>query len=379
MLQRDLTREERRIEREAKEAAAKSNESTSQVVQVTRPNSPSVDTPSQNTAPSDQSSDLSTSKQGKTPLSTPLRRQSTISLSSLQRPAFPHKLDLSASALRIAPDEVIPSGLSSPVTLAPKSARASVPPDINFSLDTVANGPVDIELDRSVPIDLTGPQAELDLHAVGPSAMAAAGSMHMDPSLGSSADKPIELDFDMEMDMFADSRGPSANLSEPMQGLFDPQAGAANPNPAELGGTKVEGDDINMDMFNSLSSVGESGAGEDIFKSLDAGMSASTQTQSNGGGPSQTMSSNPGLHHPSGLPAPSPGSLMAGLEVSSAQATEQNANNAGSFDFNIDFSFDSAFLGAQSGEPDMNLMDMQSYFDMGSSNGDASKQSTQPS
>lgn len=70
---------------------------------------------------------------------------------------------------------------------------------------------------------------------------------------------------------------------------------------------------------------------------------------------------------------------MAGLEVSSAQATEQNANNAGSFDFNIDFSFDSAFLGAQSGEPDMNLMDMQSYFDMGSSNGDASKQSTQPS
>ena len=66
------------------------------------------------------------------------RRPSTISLSSLNRPQFAHKLDLSESTLRFSQDTLSAAAAAgidpatlvsmgrppSPVTLAPKSARA---------------------------------------------------------------------------------------------------------------------------------------------------------------------------------------------------------------------------------------------------------------
>ncbi|KAH9046441.1 hypothetical protein EDB84DRAFT_1466515 [Lactarius hengduanensis] len=120
------------------------------------------------------------------------RRQSTISLSSLNRPQFPHKLDLSSATLRINPAELAQGlgGLPSPVTLAPKSGRVTgtseFPPDFMAALaaSDIANRPVDIDLTML------------------PEEAPAAAHVGLDVALGSSADRPIELDLEgMDIDM----------------------------------------------------------------------------------------------------------------------------------------------------------------------------------
>ena len=121
------------------------------------------------------------------------RRQSTISLSSLNRPQFPHKLDLSSAALRIDPAELaqgLGGGLPSPVTLAPKSGRATAttefPPDFMAALaaSEMANRPVDIDLTML------------------PEETPAVAHVGLDATLGSSADRPIELDLEgVDIDM----------------------------------------------------------------------------------------------------------------------------------------------------------------------------------
>ena len=120
------------------------------------------------------------------------RRQSTISLSSLNRPQFPHKLDLSSAALRINSAELAQGlgGLPSPVTLAPKSGRATAtsefPPDFMAALaaSDIANQPVDIDLTML------------------PEEAPATAHVSLDATLGSSADRPIELDLEgMDIDM----------------------------------------------------------------------------------------------------------------------------------------------------------------------------------
>lgn len=118
------------------------------------------------------------------------RRQSTISLSSLSRPQVPHKLDLSSDALRINPAELaqgLGGGLPSPVTLAPKSGRLTAtsefPPDFMAALAASAQ-PVEIDLSML------------------PEEGSTTAHVGLDPSLGSSADRPIELDLEgMDIDM----------------------------------------------------------------------------------------------------------------------------------------------------------------------------------
>ncbi|KAH9060792.1 hypothetical protein EDB87DRAFT_1576715 [Lactarius vividus] len=121
------------------------------------------------------------------------RRQSTISLSSLNRPQFPHKLDLSSAALRINPAELAQGlgGLPSPVTLAPKSGRVTAtsefPPGLMAALaaSDIANRPVDV-----------------DLTMLPPEEAPAVAHVGLDAALGSSADRPIELDLEvMDIDM----------------------------------------------------------------------------------------------------------------------------------------------------------------------------------
>lgn len=121
------------------------------------------------------------------------RRQSTISLSSLNRPQFPHKLDLSSAALRINSTELaqgLGGALPSPVTLAPKSGRITAtnefPPDFMAALAASEMG------NRSVDIDLT----------ILPEDAAGTAHVGLDSTLGSSADRPIELDLEgMDIDM----------------------------------------------------------------------------------------------------------------------------------------------------------------------------------
>ena len=121
------------------------------------------------------------------------RRQSTISLSSLSRPQVPHKLDLSSDALRIKPAELaqgLGGGLHSPVTLAPKSGRPTATSE--FSPDFMAALAATEMATQSVDIDLT----------MLPEDGRTTARVCLEPALGSSADRPIELDLEgMDIDM----------------------------------------------------------------------------------------------------------------------------------------------------------------------------------
>ena len=151
----------------------------------------------------------------------PGRRGSAISISSLHRPQFPLKLDLSSTSLRITEEEaaMFKKGLASPVTLAPKSARlgpnefppefmaafanSSVPPDVTSEPPTI---------DLTLPNSLHVPQEGND--------------STMNNGVGDSSDKPIELDLDIEManmtDIFGDPDPDDSDDSNIRDGLFSP-------------------------------------------------------------------------------------------------------------------------------------------------------------
>ena len=140
------------------------------------------------------------------------RRPSAISLSSLNRPQFPHKLDLSAAALRINPEE-LSQGLASPVTLAPKSGRLTatdeLPPDFMAAL---ASTEAATAANRSVDL------------AILPDKPAGTLNINTEPTPGSSADRPIELDLEgMDIDMSG------------MEGLFSETGSNINASTSDVG------------------------------------------------------------------------------------------------------------------------------------------------
>lgn len=311
----------------------------------TRPSSPTA--PSL-TIPPDPSLSPSTSKQSSPPIpggTTPAaRRQSTISLSSLNRPQFPHKLDLSAAALRINPEE-IQSGLASPVTLAPKSGRITAtneyPPDLFAAIhSSMSNGPVPDPSNRPVDIDLTldsdPPQTQV--------------------GLGNSADKPIELDLDIDMaDLFSDHvEGVDGDNQELFGVPPPPTTGGAEPVP------KKEGDDQNMSMdMMDFSGVRDAGpVPEDLFQSL---ANQSNDAEGSGFFPSDSLAPPAENNEPGSSTqgaAVSPGTLLANIGGSSGQDGGAGADT--NFDIaNMDFSaFTSAFdfNGAEDGELDMDAL-----------------------
>lgn len=157
------------------------------------------------------------------PVSTlPGRRMSTISISSLHRPQFPLKLDLSSTSLRITEEEaaLYTKGLASPVTLAPKSARPVDSTEFSAELMAAfAASPVPLEAGHNTGnMDLT-----LSVHKQPDVAI-------LDVGVGDSSDKPIELDLDamdMEMANLADQFGVPAESGESSSvhdGLFSPLA-----------------------------------------------------------------------------------------------------------------------------------------------------------
>ncbi|TFY70063.1 hypothetical protein EVJ58_g6 [Rhodofomes roseus] len=186
-------KEEQRLKAEAEAAAAAAAKaaaaeaSTSSSSPMVSPTSPTLSNPF-----TGQPLESSPEGTGPKPLPTPARRQSTVSLSSLQRPSFQHKLDLSGVSMRINPDELlsgIPSGLSSPVTLAPKSSHRTIPQELVMAaLTEAANRPVDVDLTVDADMDM--------------SQAASAAVASLDPTAGTSADKPIELDLDMDIELF---------------------------------------------------------------------------------------------------------------------------------------------------------------------------------
>ncbi|KAJ7642287.1 hypothetical protein B0H17DRAFT_1172393 [Mycena rosella] len=271
VLQRDLAREERRIKEAEAEAEAKAK-----TVAGPTPTPANGEGSRPTTADPTQSPSTSSSIVG--------RRPSAISISSLHRPAFPLKLDLSANSLRISAEEasLFSHGLASPVTLAPRSARPygpnELPPDLMAALASASSTS---DASRPVEIDLTGPEApDVKMTAV-----------------GNTADQPIELDLDaMEIDMamsdlFGDDSSSNNGGGSAVEGLFTP----VMPGPDLAHRLGDASKDAEQESF--LSAL--DGRSDDIFASLGANAHSDTQTGASGSVPSASMS------------APSPGSLLA--------------------------------------------------------------------
>lgn len=306
VLQRDLAREERRIKEAEAEAEAKAKtiagrtRSASVSPTSTRIPLPAIDlTAGDGSRPSTADPTLSPPLSGSSIIG---RRPSAISISSLHRPNLPLKLDLSSSALRISAEEasLFSQGLSSPVTLAPRSARPygpnELPPELMAALASASSSsdaarPVDIDLTSP---DHPGPDVEMT-------------------TIGNSADKPIELDLDaMEIDMamsdlFGDADSSSNNDNSAVEGLFTP----VMPVP-DMAHSLGDGKAVKTEEESFLNAL--SGGGDDIFNSLRANAPGDTQSAPSGSGPPASMS------------APSPGSLLASFSQMGDPSDASNPN-----------------------------------------------------
>ena len=285
VLRRDLRREEERIEKQRNAAS------------MLPP--PIPHSLPEGVADGTQTPIETTTNPRNSPVSTlPGRRMSAISISSLHRPQFPLKLDLSSTSLRITEEEaaLYTKGLASPVTLAPKSAR---PVDsAEFSAELMAAFAT-----SSVPLEVNTGAMDLTL------------SVHKQPDItildvgvGDSSDKPIELDLeamDMEMANLADQFGVPAEAGESSSvhdGLFSPLADDGEvqqlPEHDHLQSHKDNGNDpfqidsnVDDELFGNFTSAAD--------LEVDMAASAGTMLQS------QTAS------------VPSPGSLLAQFSSSS--------------------------------------------------------------
>lgn len=181
------------------------------------------------------------------------------SLASMSRPVHNLKLDLSGPSYRMPVDEgAVQTGLASPVTLAPKSARPTgtneLPSDFPFAA-TYNSGsrPADIDLTISDIIPATS----------------------VDLSAGGSSDKPIELDLDDDLDvnaaleanamsrLFGDNSGASAASQGASENIFPTNMVGADDSTAEHDLKDLK----DADFFNHLE--GDS----NLFSGLEAGES----------------------------------------------------------------------------------------------------------
>ncbi|TFK40916.1 hypothetical protein BDQ12DRAFT_720652 [Crucibulum laeve] len=257
ILERDYRREEQCI---------RSREALQMAIEKTAPSPPpnsTLTTETEATAIVD-----ATQSVGATPRSSPSillgRRPSAISISSLHRPTLPLKLDLSASSLRLTSEEasMFSSGLASPVTLAPKSARAvgpnEFPPELMAAFANTATDNQPIDIDLTIPEMSQGN----DEHS----------KLSINAAAGSSSDKPIELDLDsMDIDMasmtdlFGDptDNGSSADVNA---GLFSPID--EDPNIQKLEDSVIQKPLKEEESGNFLGTLHSGDNGADLFSSF---------------------------------------------------------------------------------------------------------------
>ncbi|KAF8167865.1 hypothetical protein B0H34DRAFT_34400 [Crassisporium funariophilum] len=285
------------------------------------------------------------------------RRPSAISISSLHRPQFPLKLDLSSTSLRITEEEaaMFSKGLASPVTLAPKSARLGPNEFSSELLAAFANASVPSDDTHTHPdINLNLPEA-LHIHPEQP-------SVSGDVGIGDSSDKPIELDLDaMDIDMgnmtdlFGDptETGEGNNVHD---GLFSPvldEGEGEGPQDGEIDQPqKLESREL--DNFGV--------EGNQIFATFSA-----NDDPASAAGPSMLQSDSTSV--------PSPGTLMAQfsasghlLDLKSPSSTHNVIpDTASTFDLtSMDYSQLASGLFSSTQDSEINFpMDMDAYFNMG--------------
>jgi hypothetical protein len=237
------------------------------------------------------------------------------------------------------------NGLASPVTLAPKSARPTneLSPELMaaFASASASNDATS----RPIDIDLTVPDTS------NPS-VASNGSdveMSLDPALGNSADKPIELDLegmDIDMSNMTDLFGDSADTSSSdanaaVEGLFSPSTTAAD-------GKVIKGEgEIGMGLLDALSVSGEDG---DLFASFGEKSRGNDQTNENKEDPTGSSSSV--------VTAPLPASLLDGFTSVSNIHAQDHPTQPGESSFHLlDLAHLSHGFFPSSQESGMNLMD----------------------
>ncbi|KAH8120670.1 hypothetical protein DFH11DRAFT_1561348 [Phellopilus nigrolimitatus] len=279
ILQRDLTREENRLREEEAEKARE---------QATQPAPTDTDVEMTNATSSSSDVQQATPANATGTGKAPLRRPSKISLSTLHRNPFPLKLDLSSAALRLSTDDAglnigtlgnlsalggmnalssigIP-GLASPVTLAPKSARpmapGEIPPEILAALASAAGaGTQNTQMQDQNQSHNQSQQVDIDL-TLEDDLQASTGMqiLNANGSLGNSADKPIELDIDLDAhmsnltaDIFGDQKeGESqgrSNADVDVEALFSPNSTRGSNLPIEDGSSTS----MDMSLLNALS------------------------------------------------------------------------------------------------------------------------------
>lgn len=349
VLQRDIRREEQRLKAEADAAAAAAKAAADAEAAAAVTSSPTMSPTSPSMSNPFTGLPLESSPDGMNPksLPTPARRQSTVSLSSLQRPNFQHKLDLSGASLRINPEELlsIPSGLSSPVTLAPKSSHRAIPQELVMAALSEASRPVDI--------DLTVRDADMEMQQAAGAAVAS-----LDPTAGTSADKPIELDLDMD-GLFSAAADAAAAAGGSHQQMFSqssahPLGGEASNMAPDVKPKQEE--DFFSDALNAGASSGDMG---DILTSLGGVVPPQ-------GGQSHDMNdaSRQSLSMSSSIKAPSPGTILAGFDAHSTGVPGQP--NDTHFDINsMDLGgFGADMFDANHQDAAMSVSEMEDMFNL---------------
>lgn len=281
------------------------------------------------------------------------RRPSTISISSLHRPQFPLKLDLSSIPLKFTEEDatLIKKELGSPVTLAPKSARlfgVNEPhPELitafsNTPMSTDGHGPQTIGLTIADGIHISQERTSMPL------------------GLGDSSDKPIELDLDsmdIEManmtDLFGDAVD-SGNADNVVEGLFSPLGQSEDEtfeNPDDLPTEENVLADFQIDSNVNVELFGEFTA--------SASLGRSNETNDSGG-----------VHvDPTGsLLAQFSSSHLVGDKTSPSGNLDLSTTSSETFDLNsIDLSnLESEFF-TNGQEPANFAMDMESFINMSTS------------
>lgn len=277
------------------------------------------------------------------------RRPSAISISSLHRPQFPLKLDLSATSLRITEEEaaLFQKGLASPVTLAPKSARPMGPNEFPPELMAAFAASSAVPMDNNHDIPLLG----------------------LGVGLGDSSDKPIELDLDaMDIEM-ANMTGAFGNPVEAGEsgnsndGLFSPLLGGG-------GGAHLDGSNLMQSAQHAVGGASsdfhiDSSATDELFGGLTPSADLGVDLESSAASMLQAQTSS------------IPGSLLAQFSDPTALLHDKVSSSDNPAIHDADASFDinsldltnlhSEFF-SNAGSPDMQFMSMNMQDFMASHN-----------
>lgn len=375
VLQRDLSRERQRIQdaEKEKEKAAVASRTRSKSLSLsptsTRAPLPGSATDAIMDEPPSHTQMSPPPSSGGSGSGPPGRRGSAISLSSLSRPAFPHKLDLSSTTLRMTAEEasLFSSGpLASPVTLAPKSARpgnADIPPDLMAAFEAAADAN-----SRPVDIDLTVPDTEPSDNNGNP-APSHDVNMNMGSSLGNSADKPIELDLDsMDIDisnmsdLFGDAT--DSNSADANAGLFSPPSASHDlplSSNASTDGKEAKQEPLGMELLDALSAVGDAAGHEDLFASFSQTNPQTSNQNLPQSNTSDALSIPVDSSSSGGASVPSPGTILASFTTSQLNANDHSATSdlqnlpEGQTPFDLDSLDLSHVFGSDGGGGDNNI------------------------